>query len=396
MSVSKGAPKAAPPAEEEQRLAESETPPGAEPPRAVVPRWVQLVVLPLALLLLWVIATKAGKVLLLFIVAAIIALILNPAVAFVQRRHLPRGLAVLAVYLAFFLTLAGIGVLLANPISNQAKTFANNLPQIVEEANKHIASFEHELNQSGIHVHLRKPGKTALQTLQEKVGKSASKLASFGTSILTEVVNALFNLVLVFVISVYMLLYGQRIGELVRRMLPAGTPADDYPTLVQRAVSRYVGGQLLFSAIMGTSAGVSLYVFGLVGIFPDGKKYAVVFGVLYGIFELIPYIGPLLGALAPVLVALFTKGPLTAVWVVALCIVLQQLEGHVVTPQVFGRTLRINPLLVIFALLFGFELYGILGALIALPVLSVLRETVMYLSRHVTFESWSDKSRPLL
>ena len=84
-------------------------------------------------------------------------------------------------------------------------------------------------------------------------------------------------------------------------------------------------------------------------------------------------------------------------WVVLLFIGLQQLEGHVVAPQIFGHTLRINPLLVIFALLFGLELYGIIGALIALPVLSVLRETVVYLSRHLTFEPWSgDTSRSLL
>ena len=96
-----------------------------------------------------------------------------------------------------------------------------------------------------------------------------------------------------------MLLYGAQIGTLVRRLMPAGdgTPADDYPALVQRAVSRYVGGQLLFSVIMGTSAGVSLYIFGVLGIFPDGRKYAVVFGVFYGVMELIPYIGPILGAL---------------------------------------------------------------------------------------------------
>src|SRR5207248_8393106 len=106
--------------------------PAAGPARVMVPRWIQLVVLPLALLALWALARAAGKVLLIFIVAAVIALILNPPVAFLQRRRLPRGLAVLAVYLAFFLTLAGIGFLLANPISNQVKTFTNNLPTIAK------------------------------------------------------------------------------------------------------------------------------------------------------------------------------------------------------------------------------------------------------------------------
>jgi predicted PurR-regulated permease PerM len=195
-----------------------------------------------------------------------------------------------------------------------------------------------------------------------------------------------------------MLLYGPKIGGLVRRLMPVGdgSKADDYPALVQRAVSRYVGGQLLFSVIMGLSAGVSLYLFGVLGIFPDGEKYAVAFGVFYAFMELIPYIGPILGAIPPVLVALFTGGPLTALWVVLLFVGLQQLEGHVVAPQVFGHTLRINPLLVIFALLFGLEVHGIIGALIALPILSVLRETALYLRRHVTFEPWAEGKRELL
>jgi predicted PurR-regulated permease PerM len=335
-------------------------------------------------------------VLVLFIVAGLIALILNPAVAFLQRRRLPRGLAVLAVFLGFFVALAGIGFLVANPISNQVKTFSNNLPNLVDEANKQIASFQKELNKSGVHVHLVKQGKTALQTVQEKVSKSASQLASFGGGLLTEAVGAAFDLVLIFVLSVYMLLYGERIGELVRRVMPDGdgTPADDYPHLVQRAVSRYVGGQLLFSIIMGASAGVSLYVFGLVGLFPDGEKYAIAFAVFYAVMELVPYIGPILGAAPPVLVALFTK-PISAVWLILLFIGLQQLEGHVVAPQVFGHTLRINPILVIFALLLGLHVDGVIGALVALPILSVVRETVVYLSRHLTLEPW-DRSRESL
>jgi predicted PurR-regulated permease PerM len=142
---------------------------------------------------------------------------------------------------------------------------------------------------------------------------------------------------------------------------------------------------------MGASTGLALYLFGETGIFPDGSKYAIAFAVFYGVMELVPYIGPILGALPPVLVALFTN-PITALWVALLFAGLQQLEGHVVAPQIFGHTLRINPLLVIFALLLGLQLYGIVGALVALPILSIVRETVVYLSRHVTFEPW-DRSR---
>ncbi|MGH2902756.1 MAG: AI-2E family transporter [Solirubrobacteraceae bacterium] len=372
-------------------------PPASEPPRAIVPRWVQLVLLPVALLALWALAKEAGKVLLIFVVAAVIALILNPIVAFVQRPRMPRGLAVLVVYVAFFLTLVGIGFLLANPISDQVRTFTNNLPHIVREANTTIANLQSELNHRGVHLEIVKQGKTALQSIQDKVAKSAGKFVSFGGALLTEAASAIFDLVLVFVLSVYMLVYGERIGELVRRGMPKGdgTPADDYPTLVQHAVSRYVGGQLLFSILMGASAGLSLYLFGLIGIFPDGRKYALAFGMFYGVMELVPYIGPILGALPAVIVALLTD-PLVALWVALLFVGLQQLEGHVVAPQVFGHTLRINPLLVIFALLFGLQLHGIVGALIALPILAILRETVVYLGRHIEFEPWDRTPRGLL
>lgn len=366
-------------------------------PRVVVPRWVQLVLLPLTVLALWALAKAAGKVLVIFIVAGLIALILNPAVAFLHRSRLPRGLAVLAVYVAFFLTLAGIGLLLANPISDQVRTFAGNLPHIVAEANKKLATFQGELNHHGIHVELVKQGKTALQSFEEKVAKSADKLVSFGGALASEVAGGIFDLVLVFVLSVYLLLYGAQIGALVRRVMPDGdgTKTDDYPHLVQRAVTRYIGGQLLFSTIMGTSTGLALYVFGVIGVFPDGRTYAIAFAVFYGVMELVPYIGPILGAIPPVIVALFTK-PITALWVALLFVGLQQLEGHVVAPQVFGHTLRINPLLVIFALLLGLQVYGILGALIALPILAVVRETAVYLSRHLTFESWDRPDSGLL
>ena len=395
--VSEQTPQAAPPSAAEHEAVDSAETAPREPARAVIPRWVQLVLLPLALIALWAVAKAAGKVLVIFIVAALIALILNPAVAFVQRGRLPRGLSVLAVYLAFFLVLTGIGVLVANPISNQVASFSREVPHLVKHANKSLADAQRTLNDDGVHVKFIKQGETALQTLQDKLVKGSSSIVSSAGDLLTEVASASFDVLLVFVLSVYMLLYGQRIGTLLRRYLPDGdgTPADDYPTLVQSAVARYVGGQLLFSVIMGTTVGLALYLFGVLGIFPAGEKYAVVFAVFYGLMELIPYIGPIVGAIPPVLVA-FINSPISALWVALLFVGLQQLEGHIVAPQIFGHTLRINPLLVIFALLLGLQVYGIVGALIALPILSVLRETTVYLKRHTTFESWDQPPRGLL
>jgi predicted PurR-regulated permease PerM len=198
-----------------------------------------------------------------------------------------------------------------------------------------------------------------------------------------------FDLVLVLVLSVYLLVYGRQIGGLVRSVMPPGdgTPQDDYPRLVQQAVSGYVRGQLLFSLSMGVSAALALTVFGLVGIFPAGEHYAVFFGAFYGLMEFIPYIGPIIGPIPAVLLALF-ENPISAVWLILLFVALQQLEGHVVAPQVFRISLRINPILIILALLIGYQLYGIAGSLVALPVSAVLRQTVLYLRRHLVLEPW--------
>ena len=366
-------------------------PPSAEP--VVVPRWIQLVGLPLLLLLGFAIIKAAGTVVLLFVTAAVIALILNPLVAGLQRFHLPRGVAIFCVYLGFLAALAAAGVLLANPISDQVTTLRDDIPSITHSANKRLADVQDYFDRKGINVEIKKQGQTALQTLQDKVVGGTDSIVTFGTDLLTKLVTASFGLILVFVLSVYMLIHGERIGALVRGVMPPGngTREDDYPSRVVRAVTGYVRGQLLFSVVMGAGAGIGLWIFGVTGIFPDGKTYALAFGVFFGLMELVPYVGPFLGATPPLLVALF-QDPITAVWVALLFIGLQQIEGHVASPLIFGIALRINPLLVIFALLFGAELFGIIGALVALPVAAVVRETVVYLRQHLILEPWGTMS----
>ncbi len=89
----------------------------------------------------------------------------------------------------------------------------------------------------------------------------------------------------------------------------------------------------------------------------------------------------------PILLALF-QDPISAVWLILAFVALQQLEGHVVAPQLFRISLRINPILIIISLLIGDQLYGIAGALVALPVIAVIRQTVLYLRRHLVLEPW--------
>jgi predicted PurR-regulated permease PerM len=362
-------------------------------PKVVVPRWIQLVALPLCVIALYLVAKAAGVVLLAFTVAAVIALILNPMVSFLQRRRLPRGLAILIVYLGLLTVVGGIGVLLANPVADQAQKFGNDVPSIVDDANERLADLQAYFDRKGINVEVKRQGETALQTLQDKVVGGTSDIVNFGGELLKTAVTAGLGLLLVIVLSVYMLIYGERIGELARRVMPPGSghPDDDFPTRIQRAVGGYLRGQVLFSLAMGTGAGVGMYIFGATGIFPDGKTYAFAFGAWFGLMELVPFVGPFLGALPPLLVALF-QDPLTAVWLGIFFIALQQLEGHIVAPYIFGHTLRINPLLVIFALLLGGEAYGFLGALLSLPIAAMVRETVVYLRRHLVLEPWGTTS----
>ena len=357
--------------EQPPRESEDLLPPAPAP--LVIPQGVQLVLLAIGLLALWVAARAAREVVLIFVVASLIALVLNPFVDFLHRRGLPRGFAIPLTYLSLVVVLAAVGAALAQPISHQISSFQRSLPGLVREANNRIDSVQTFLNKQGVHVTLRKQGQTALQSLQAKIIKGSSSLVSFTTSLLTSAANAVISLVLIFVISVYLLVYAGDIGTLARR--------------VQRAVSGYVRAQLAFSVIMGTTTGIALWLFGVTGVFHDGRPYAFAFGAFFGVMELVPFVGPILGAIPPVVVALF-QDPLSAVWVVILFIAIQQLEGHVVAPQIFGHALRINPLLVILALLFGDAIYGLIGALVALPVAAVLRETIVYLRRHVVLEPW--------
>jgi predicted PurR-regulated permease PerM len=367
---------------------EGEPPPAAAKP-VVVPRWVQLVMLPISVLALWVVARAAGPVLLIFIAAGIVALILNPLVTFFQRGLRYRGLAVAAVYVGFFGFLATAGYLAANPIADQAQSFQHDVPGIIDDANANLADLQDWLDDKGINLKVKEQGETALETLQDKVVGGTSDIVSFGGDLVKTIVTAGFVLILVFILSIYMLIYGERIGAFVRSVMPPGdgTPEDDFPTRVQRAVAGYVRGQLLFSAAMGTGAGLGLYLFGVLGIFPDGKTYAFAFGIFFGLMEMIPFVGPFLGALPPILVALF-QDPLTALWVGLLFLALQQIEGHIVAPNVFGHTLRINPLFVIFSLLVGGEVAGFVGAVLSLPIAAIIRETVVYLRRHLVLEPW--------
>lgn len=355
----------------------------------VVPRWVQLVLLPLALIGVFELGRAMGTLMVVVLGAGVIAVILNPLAKQLQRLG-PRGLAIVFAYLAVLLVFAGIGLLLSAPVTDQLSHFSKNLPQFVRRVNRDLVDIQNFLNSHGLRVHIARQGQSALETLRKQVLKSSGSILSFSRDVLGQLATISVDLILTFVLSVYMLVYAREIGAQVRRWMPAGdgTPADDYPTLIQHAVSGYVRGQLLFSLIMGASCALTMELMGLFGIFSAGSHYAMFFGLFYGLMELIPYIGPIIGPIPPILVALATQ-PIAALWLLIAFVLLQQLEGHLVAPQVFRISLRINPILVILTLLIGYQLYGIPGALLALPVATMLRTTAIYLRRHLVLEPWT-------
>ncbi|MBV9212090.1 MAG: AI-2E family transporter, partial [Actinobacteria bacterium] len=248
------------------------TPPARTEP-VVVSRWIQALALTLGLLLLWTAASAARNVVLIFMVAGVVALIVNPLVKLMRRRaRVPRGLAIFVVYVGFVATLVGIGVAVSSPVTSQVRAFQQDVPSIVDSANNSLASVQRWLDSNHIGVKVQTQGESALQTLERNVLRGSGSVVKFGTGLVTSVAAGAFAVVLTIVISIYMLVYSERIGAVVRRLMPPGdgTPEDDFPLRAQKAVFGYVRGQLIFSFAMGISAGLALWLYGLVGIFPDG------------------------------------------------------------------------------------------------------------------------------
>jgi predicted PurR-regulated permease PerM len=374
--------------------------------RIEVPRWVQLVALPLVLLLLWAIAGAVRHVLFLFLVALLIALLLNPLVRVLGKVWMPRGAAIALVYLAFVAALALLTLLLATIVVQRTKTASHRVDAYFTAQSGHpprtgaeqdLARLQLWLDRNHLSgVHVEKQGDKFLHQVGLKdVRKYTTRALNWAEGAGVAVVTLLFDVFLVVVVSIYMLLDIQRWSDAINKRFPPRHAGD--PGLIGRmeqAIASYVRGQILLSLIIGVSSGLGLWILGLLGATPHAGRYAAAFGVWAGITELIPYIGPWLGALPPVLYALVQGGPLPALWVALLFLGIQQFEGHVVVPNVMGRSLRLPPLLVIFGLLAGGEIYGFPGILVALPLLAAGRAVWEFFHERLEFEPWTD-GRPI-
>jgi predicted PurR-regulated permease PerM len=371
---------------------------GGRPARIEIPRWVQLVGLPLLLLLAWAVAGAVRHVVFIFLVALLIALLLNPLVRALGRVRVPRGLAVAIVYLSFAAAVALAILALATVVVQQTRHASNRVDAYftVESgrppqtgATRDLFRFQTWLDSHHLkRIKVEGQGQKFLDSIGTKdVEKYTTKALNWAEGAGLAVVTLLFTVLLVVVVSIYMLLDMSRVSAAVDRRVPPPPGTTPLIERMERALGSYVKGQFAVSLIMGTSVGVGLWILGLLGLMPNGGKYALLFGAWAGVAELVPYVGPWLAAAPPVLYAL-VQHPLSAVWVALLFLAIQQLEGHVVVPKIMGHTLRLHPLLVIFGLLAGGELYGIAGVLLALPTMAAARAIWEFFSERVAFARW--------
>ena len=364
-----------------------------------IPRWIQLVGLPLLLALGWIVAGAVRHVVFIFLVAALVALLLNPLVRALGRVWIPRGFAVAIVYLSFAAAVAMAILALATVVVNQTRSASTRVDSYFtkEHGQPPQTHAERDLDRLQLwldrhhlkRIQIRRQGHDFLNNFGTKdAQKYTSKAINWAEGAAISVFQLLFSGVLIVVISIYMLLDMPRLASAIDRRFP---PRPGSPALlpqIEAALAGYVKGQALLSLIIGTSAGLGLWVLGAVGLVPGADRYALLFGTWVALMELIPYLGPWLGAVPPLVYALVVH-PLAAVWVAILFLVVHQVEGHVVVPNVMGSALRLHPLLVIFGLLAGGEVYGLPGVFVALPLLAAIRAIWEFFSDRIALEPWA-------
>ncbi len=369
-----------------------------------VPRWIQLVGLPVGLLIIWMLAGILGHAIFLFLVAAVIAFLLNPLVRDLQRLRLPRGVAVALVVLLFATAVAVVVLVLGSIVVDQTRSATDRIDSYLTVtddggrtgAEQDIDRLQRWLDTHGLErIQIEKQATEWTDNLGAgEISKYTQDAISFAQGAAFSIVVTLFNIVLIVVISVYMLLDMERLERVVNRRFPPGTRLP-LTQRIERALAGYVRGQLILSTVIGLSAGIGMWILGRTGLVPGADKYALLFGVWTAVIEVIPYIGPWLSAVPPAIYALVVH-PVSVFWVLALFVFIYQVEGHIVVPNVMASALRLHPLLVIFGLLAGGELYGIAGVLLALPTMAAARAIWEFFAERVQFDSWDDGRPPPL
>jgi predicted PurR-regulated permease PerM len=352
--------------------------------KLVVSTYLQYILIAVGFLLLVVFVRQLSGVLLTFLMAAILAYILNPVVRRLEKLHVPRVVAVVGVFVTLLLASATALLVLIIPAVGQAQTLIQDPGALIERANTlagraqdlpYVGQRIAQIDERAIMQFVQSNAPSAGQALSAATGFIGGIFGVFGTML---------NLLLMLIVSVYLLLDRERITRATLGAIPE-TVRDHAVELfhaVEGTLIRYLKGQFALCTIMGIIGwAIAFFVIG---------QYSLVLGLWVGLAEIIPVIGAFLGAVPAVLIALVVPGGgITKALIVAgLFLVAQQVEGNILVPRIQGGSVGVHPLWVLFATLAGTALYGIIGAIFAVPSVAIIAATLRYLRGTLILERW--------
>ena len=340
--------------------------------RPPTPPWAMFLVAVALVIAIWILGQTIGQVLIVFSFSVVLALLLNPAVRVLRRRRVPRGLAVAIVFLALLALVIGVIALVVTPVRSQIQEIQTNLPTYRASANGQINSLQTFFNHRGWHIDVR----TRLSSFANDVENRAIQGTGNVLSYSLDVLNMLVLILVTLVASIYMVLDAPRILRLARRI--AGEPGPAFLRRTENTLVRYLRAQVLVSLLISGSAGIVLWLLGETGVYPLGATFAVTFVTWVFIMDFVPYVGPVLGAIPPVALALVTS--LTAAVCVVVAFVVIHEVVRLLVPKAMGDAAGVQPLVVIFGLLIGAQLAGVVGVVLAIPMVVIAKEAATELA----------------
>lgn len=325
----------------------------------------------------------ARSVLPVFGIAIALAFLLDPPVTALQRRRVPRLAGILLVYVVVVVVVVGLGILLLPPLFDQLKRFLEQLPTLASQ----ILAWEQAIVDWLTGLPLPDPIRGALDTIiasgQQAVIGLLEAIVGPLLSVIARTAGFVVGLVVVPVWLLYVLKDRERLPNGVLGLLPSGWRPDatNVMGLTVGLIGRWIRGQLLLGAVIFVATLIGLLVLAAVG-FSEFADFAILLALVAGILELVPIIGPIISAIPAVLIGA-SISPAAALAAVALYTIIQQLENHLIVPQVMGDAVDLHPAVVIMALIVGASLFGLWGAILAAPVVALGRDLYRYAFRRL-------------
>ena len=308
-----------------------------------------------------------------FIVAGILALMLNPIVNAAERRRVPRVVAVLVLYAVLGAALAA-GTLFVVPLIQQEFISLVGQGPAIASYFQDLAVKEHVVSVLGIPIDLR-------QAYNDSVRNLPALLAGHLSSVVANVfmlVNWIFETLLVLLVAFFLVKDAHAIRRFFKELVPHGyrTDVDEVGADIYRMLGAYMRGQLAICALVGLVTGVAMWIVGV--------PYALALGIVAGVTAFIPFIGPFLGALPAVAIAAFvSQSSAKVILVLVIYFVISNVIYNFISPKVFGDAVHLSPMLIIVAFVVGGYLGGILGLFVAVPVAAILRILFTYAHERV-------------